>query len=344
MQMRFKYLVEDVDRYGNVRLYVRVPGRPKVRLLAKFGTDEFLTTYTAAIDGHPQTPRQVRAAKPGSFRHLCTRYYSSATFAALDAATQSWRRRALDSVCLKHADKPVALMLSRHVRQLRDELKDRPGAANQRLKALKALFAWACEDEPELAPQNPTLGVKKIKYATRGHHSWDAEEIEQFRARHPIESKARLALDLLLYTGGRREDAVRLGPQHIRNGRVRFTQAKNEHRAPIEVDIPLHPRLGVTMAATRSGHLTFLVTEYGKPYTPAGFGNAMRDWCDQANLHHCSAHGLRKACATALAEAGATAHEIASVTGHQSLEEIERYTRDAKRKLLADRAMKKFKA
>jgi integrase len=56
----------------------------------------------------------------------------------------------------------------------------------------------------------------------------------------------------------------------------------------------------------------------------------MRDWCDQANLRHCSAHGLRKACAMALAEAGATAHEIASVTGHQSLEEIERYTRDAK--------------
>jgi integrase len=344
MQMRFKYLVEDVDRYGNARLYVRVPGRRKVRLRAKFGTDEFLATYTAAIDGHAQTPRQAHAAKPGSFRHLCIRYYSSATFAALDTATQSWRRRALDAVSLKHADKPVALMLSRHVRQLRDELKDRPGAANQRLKALKALFAWACEDEPELAPQNPTLGVKKIKYATHGHHSWNAEEIEQFRARHPIESKARLALDLLLYTGGRREDAVRLGPQHVRNGRIRFTQAKNEHRAPIEVDIPLHPRLGATIAATRLAHLTFLVTEYGKPYTPAGFGNAMRDWCDQANLHHCSAHGLRKACATALAEAGATAHEIASVTGHQSLEEIERYTRDAKRKLLADRAMKKFKA
>jgi hypothetical protein len=46
----------------------------------------------------------------------------------------------------------------------------------------------------------------------------------------------------------------------------------------------------------------------------------------------------------ALAEAGATAHEIASVTGHQSLEEIERYTRDAERKQLADRAMSKFKA
>jgi integrase/recombinase XerD len=132
-------------------------------------------------------------------------------------------------------------MLPRHVRQLRDELKDSPGAANQRLKALKALFAWACEDEPELAPQNPTLGVKKIKYATNGHHSWNADEVEKFRAKHPIGSKARLALELLLYTGGRREDAVRLGPQNVRNRRVRFIQAKNEHRSPVEVDIPLHP-------------------------------------------------------------------------------------------------------
>ena len=80
------------------------------------------------------------------------------------------------------------------------------------------------------------------------------------------------------------------------------------------------PKLGATIAATRSEHLTFLVTDCGKPYTPAGFGNAMRDWCDQANLHHCSAHGLRKACATGLAEAGATAHEVASVTGRRLLQ------------------------
>ena len=151
MQLRFKYLVEDVDRYGNVRLYVRVPGRHKVRLRAKLGTDEFLAAYTAAVDGHLQAPRQAPVAKRGSFRHLCIQYYASATYDALDRATQSWRRRALDSICVKHADKPAALMLSRHVRQLRDELKNSPGAANQRLKALKALFAWACEDEPELA-------------------------------------------------------------------------------------------------------------------------------------------------------------------------------------------------
>jgi integrase/recombinase XerD len=246
-------------------------------------------------------------------------------------------------MCEKHADKPVARLEARHVRVLRDERSSQPGAANTRLKALKALFAWACEERPELAPHDPTLGVRKIKYASDGHHSWTPDEIARYRERHPLGSRARLALDLLLYTGGRREDAVRLGPQHVRNGRVQFRQAKNEHRNPIDIDIPLHSELETTMAATPSGHMTFLVTELGHPFTPAGFGNWFRDQCDQANLHHCSAHGLRKATAAALAEAGATAHEIAAVTGHMSLEEVERYTRAARKRKLADTALAKLK-
>ena len=48
----------------------------------------------------------------------------------------------------------------------------------------------------------------------------------------------------------------------------------------------------------------FLIAEFGRPFTPAGFGNWLHARCDEAGLNHCSAHGLRKACATALAEAG----------------------------------------
>jgi integrase/recombinase XerD len=80
-------------------------------------------------------------------------------------------------MCEKHADKPAARMEARHVRALRDERSDQPGAANTRLKALKALFAWVCEEKPEIAPHNPTLGVRKIKYASDGHHSWMPEGI-----------------------------------------------------------------------------------------------------------------------------------------------------------------------
>jgi len=158
MQIRFRYLVEDRDRHGNIRLYVRVPGRTKTRIRAHFGTDEFVAAYNAAVSDHVRGPRQSREAKQGSFRHLCVLYYVSPVFKRFDKATQSWRRRALDAICEKHADKPVALLTPRHVRMLRDDRADQPGAANQRLKALKALFAWACEEKPEIAPQNPTWG------------------------------------------------------------------------------------------------------------------------------------------------------------------------------------------
>jgi len=106
---------------------------------------------------------------------------------------------------------------------------------------------------------------------------------------------------LLLYTTGRREDAVRFGPPHINNDRVQYRQAKNEYRSPVDMDIPLHPDLKEIIAATAIGRQTFLVTEYGKPFSPNGFGGKFKDWCRQANLPHCSAHGLRKATAARLA-------------------------------------------
>ena len=136
MQIRFRYLVEDRDRHGNIRLYVRVPGRTKVRIKAPFGTDEFVAAYNAAVSDHVRGPRQSREAKPGSFRHLCVLYYASPMFKRFDKATQSWRLRALDAMCDKHA---VALLTPRHVRMLRDERADQPGAANQRLKGVVCL-------------------------------------------------------------------------------------------------------------------------------------------------------------------------------------------------------------
>jgi integrase/recombinase XerD len=339
--LRFKYVIEDVDRHGNVRLYFRRRGQQKIRLPGLPGSEEFAAAYRAALLKLDEAqPRRSLTVK-GSFGHTCLEYYRSVTFKALDASTQSWRRRALDLICQQNGTKPIALMQAKHVRTLRDELSNRPGASRNRLKALRALFRWAIEMDE--VTHDPTRDIKPTAYASKGHHTWTLEDIEAFEACHPIGSKARLAMSLMLYTTCRREDAVRLGPQHIRNGRVRYRQAKNEHRNPIDIDIPLDPDLANIISATSSGHLTFLITEYGRPFTAAGFGNRFRDWCNNAKLPHCSAHGLRKATAARLAERGATAHEIMAITGHQSLEEVERYTRAVRRSQLADSAMAKLK-
>jgi len=106
----------------------------------------------------------------------------------------------------------------------------------------------------------------------------------------------------------------------------------------------VHADLEAIVAESVAGQMTFLTTEFGKPFAAAGFGNWFREQCDMSNLRHFSAHGLRKAAARRLAEAGCTEHEIVSITGHASLREITRYTKAADQKRLAAAAMAKVKA
>jgi integrase len=230
-------------------------------------------------------------------------------------------------------------MEPRNIRVLRDEKAETPEAANSIVKALRQVFAWAVEAEPDLVKTNPAKEVAYIRTGSHGFHSWAIEEVQQYEERHPTGTKARLALALLLYTGQRRSDIVKFGRQHVKDGWLKLTQHKNRNRKPVIIEIPVLPELQSIIDASRCGELTFLVNEFGRPFTSNGFGNKMRDWCDQAGLPHCSAHGLRKATATRLAERGASQHEIMAVTGHQTSKEVDRYTKAARRKVLAKSAM-----
>ena len=131
-----------------------------------------------------------------------------------------------------------------------------------------------------------------------------------------------------------------MGRQHIRDGALHLTQQKTG----ATLAIPVHPSLAGILGEAPAGNMTLLLTEFGKPFTAAGFGNWFRDRCNEAGLSHCSAHGLRKSAARRLAEAGCTPHEIAAITGHASLNEIVRYTQTADRKRLAAAAMEKVSA
>lgn len=339
--MRLKYLVEDTDRHGNVRLYVRKSGLPKVRLLQAPGTREFLEEYWAAVKGNTSAtdgrPALIAPAK-GTLHWLCTQYYASADFKGLTDRTRYVRRRILEAICKRDGDKPFAQLEQRHVRKRRDERSDKPEAANTLVKALRQLFNFAVEYE--LAQRNPAKDVPYLKSGSEGFHSWTLEEVRQFEKRHKAGSKARLALALLLYTGQRRSDVVALGPQHVRDGWITLTQTKNRKRKPVTLSIPLLPELAAELAAAQIGNLAFLVTEFGKPFTSNGFGNWFRKRCDEAGLPHCSAHGLRKAGAAIAAENGATERQLMAIFGWSTMKEAARYTKAARQKVLAASGMK----
>jgi integrase len=344
VSLRLKFVVEDVDRHGNVRIYFRRPGFAKIRLRGLPGSEEFQTAYAVAL-------AKTEAGKPsyknaqvvrGSMAWLCLQYYQCADFRRLDVHTQHVRRLILEGLCKSGAGPlPYNKLTPLSILKWRDAKADTPEAANALIKALRQLYAFAIEYRH--ATKNPARDVKYLKGNSEGFHSWSEEEIAGFEAFHPVGSKARLALALLLYTGQRRSDIVLFGRQHLRGEWLHFTQQKNRARKPITLTLPLHPELQRIIAAMPSAALAFLVTEFERPFTANGFGNRFRKWCDEADLpSECSAHGLRKAAATRLAEAGATELEIRAITGHQTSKEVNRYTKAASQKLLATSGMAKL--
>jgi integrase len=152
--------------------------------------------------------------------------------------------------------------------------------------------------------------VERASYSTDGFHTWTVDEVRQFEERHPIGTKARLALALMLFTGARRGDVVTLGKQHVKDGFLRYIPRKTRHQRMTVSEKPVLPILADIIAKSPTGDLTFLVTKHCKPFTANGFGNWFRDRCDEAGLPQCSAHGLRKAGATIAAENGATDRQL----------------------------------
>jgi integrase len=300
-----------------------------------------MAAYEAAIGGAAVRPTnlvEIGASRTmvGTVNHAIVGYYQSGAFAALAVATRAMRRAVLERFRIDHGDKRIALLRREHVARLLGKLK--PYAQRNMLKTLRGLMAFALADC--LIEADPTLGVKPARVGkSAGFYSWTEDDIAAFERHHAVGTKPRLAFALMLYLGLRRSDVVRIGPQHVRNGMVSFKPQKTKGSTGFVLHCPLHPDLAAIIAATPSEHLTFLATEFGKPFAAAGFGNWMRERCDEAGLKHCSSHGLRKGCARRLAEAGASVNEIAAVTGHADLREVEVYTRAADNGRMAGAAM-----
>lgn len=338
--IKYKYVTSDLDRHGNVRWYFRRPGHRKIRMPSPMTqADEFLLAYKAALAGEApaQPPRQKYArAASGTLRWVCIEYYQSAAFKQLAPRTQQVRRRLLDQACLAAGDEPIGNITRTVILKSRDRRASTPEQANSFLKAVRHLFAYAVEFG--YIDANPADGVPKLLSKSDGWHSWTIEEVRQFETKHPLGTKARLALALLLYTGQRRGDVVQMGRQHIRDGRLTLRQGKTG----AGLILPVLPELQAAIDAGPAGNMTFLVTEFGKPFTSNGFGNRFRKWCDEAGLGHCSAHGLRKAGAVIAAENGATERQLMAIFGWKSIKMAEHYTKAADQKRLAGEAMSKL--
>lgn len=344
------YVTSFRDRHGKVRYRYRRKGYASAYFKGAIGSKEFWSEYDAFVKASLPAPAIGAAAiAPGTIDDLVTRYLTTPTRLGPTATTQAKIRAILSRFRSDHGGKPVALIEFEHIDaiiaarlakvQVGKRVEGGVEAARKLRKELVRLFDFAVK--LRMRESNPVRQAERVKVAagerTKGFYSWTEADIAQFRACHTLGTKPRLALELMLWTDQRRIDAIRMGRQHIRNGRINVIQSKTGK----DLWIAVAPQLLAAIVAMPplDQHLCFLVTEQGRPFTNAGFGNWFRDQCDDAGLPQCAAHGLRKATMRRMAELGLSNQSMKAVSGHEKDTEVARYTAAANQVRLADDAM-----
>ncbi len=328
------YLQKQITRHGKVVFYVRRGAGPRTRILAAFGTPEFMAEYQAALIGRTAAPTPGKV-KEASFEWLIRRYRESSAWASLAPATRDQRENILRNVEKQAGDIPFAAITRAKIIEGRENRKATPNQANNFIKSMRGLFRWALD--VEIAKVDPTYDVKLLNVKTDGFHVWTDDEVSAFESRWQLGTRERLAFDLLLYTGLRRGDAVRLGRQHVRDGVFRIKTEKNG----VIVEAPILGPLARSIEAAPTGDLAFIAGEHGRPMVKELFGNWFREACKAARVPG-SAHGLRKAGATRAAENGATTTQLKAMFGWTDDAMPAHYTKTVNRAKTAASGMSKL--
>lgn len=331
------------DRHGRTRYRFRRKGYASAYVPGEPGSAEFHAAYAqilanGAVDAEPvQSPRTIN---PRTLDDLHNRMKKTPRWKKKKDSTRYVQTGIMERFLnrtgksgKRFGDRPVAKVTFGWLETLLGEMWQTPAAANVLRRVLSTHLDLAVKLEWIAA--NPVRLTERYEEG-EGFHTWTDIEIEQFRARHPLGTMARLTLELALNTAARRCNINKIERDHIRGGRIFVDHAKGNNSASVRVMATTKAAIDALPAAP----IRFMVTTaFGKPFTDAGMGNKMRDWCDAAGLPHCSMHGLRKAISRQLAESGATDAEGQAITGHKKAETFAHYRAQANRALLADNAM-----
>jgi integrase len=344
------YIHDYVDRHGKPRLYFNREGYPRVPLPRPMFSEEFWTAYHHAVkasDEAKASPATAVASAgagasrtvPGSINALIADYYRSAAFTSKAAATQRNYKSVIEPFRLAHGDKRVATIKTVHIDAILGDIAKRSTAqAKNTRKRLSTLLKLAVKWG--YRPDNPMLNVDPVQHKSKGYRTWTEADITKFRAKWEEGTPQRVAFEILLYTGLRRSDAVRLGRQHIQGDFIVIHTKKSGEI--VELNIPIHAEFSRLLAGIGHEHLNLIATRTGVARSEKAFTNWIIEAAKDAGLPpHSSPHGLRKAACRRLAEAGCSTLEIMSITGHRNMKEIETYVQAVNQKRLARAAITK---
>jgi integrase len=298
-----------------------------------------MSAYQEALAMISPPPPSSKHVISGSLAAIVAEYLRSADFANLSPSSQRSYRVVLKPILAAHGHRLMRDLTKVAARHVVEQIgTTRPGMANLTRAVLSKIAAYSVE--MGVRTDNPFAGLKPYRLST--YHTWTDAEITQFERFWPVGTQERLAFALLLYTGQRGGDVVKMLRSDIVNGCIRVTQDKARKGTTNELMIPIHPALARALQAGPVVGMQHIITSSrGKPLR--GLTELIQRAAKLAGLPpRCVAHGLRKAALRRLAEHGSTTKEIAAVSGHRSLSEIERYTARADQAGLAQAAIAKL--
>jgi integrase len=232
----------NTDHHGKRRVRFRKGGF-SIYLTGIPWSEDFMRQYAAALESVMGQGTNIGATRTiaGSVNALVAAYLdcspkSTSPFKTAAPETQRTRRNILENFRERHGDKPLfrlnnrgerAMLLTReHVQRIVNEKISTPFAQRNFLNTLRAMFKWAMKEGR--IPDDPTLGVTREMVKTTGYKTFSEDHIARFEAVHAIGTKGRLAFALLLYTGLRRSDVVKIGRRHIQNDLLIVEQGKTD--------------------------------------------------------------------------------------------------------------------
>jgi integrase len=348
--VKFPGFVIEKNRNGSPRYRVRVEGQKGRKITIPVGPDstDFANHYYAARAGEIWEPPNVQREKE-SLDWLVDGYLSFleklVESGQRSHATLKQRRSVLRRLCDFvgddgrygdfHMDAPTSAFVA-----IRDAWAAHPGAADNLIKSVRAVYDWA--GERGMVSHNPAAGITPINLNPKGGAiPWTPKDLRQFREAHPKGTTPFLWLTLLAFTACRIGDARWLGRKHeVVRGTQRYLEWQPEKKGSAPVSVPMLPQL---YEATRSVSVigpSYLLSSRGLPYKSSdSLRNQVRRWCDAAGLNELSSHGVRKGVGDMMAEAGCTQHQIMAVMAHTEARTSEKYTKGVARRVLATDGM-----
>lgn len=288
------------------------------------GTAEFALEYALLMKGKA-SPASVTVAK------MIDAYLKSTKWAELSKSTQKSYARNLAFFAEKMREFEPDRIKTRHLNDILEQLRAKPTDANRKMAVLSAVYTWGIKKG--WCKTNPAISVDKLKPTGQHRGPWPLDLIEA--ARDTATGDTALLFEMLLGTGQRISDVLRMRWSDMDSDGIRVTQ----HKTEATIYVPLTDRLRRVLASTPKRGMTIIAQPNGKPVSYSLAWRWMMELRKQIGADAYDNHALRHSAASEIASLpGMTADHVRAITGHSAVSMVRLYAGEAMQKARAKEA------